>query len=244
MFSYKSRLTFAQLKKIEPLRPTSAGGSWLGVKHSDMVRALCAALATRGWEVIPDSQRYAVSKDEADLAVAMELRMPTVLDHEEYRPAIGLLTSNARRKATKLLFGAHDLTGGMFVTDEIVLGRKRERTFNLTNRLERALQEVAVAAEYLPGSLNLLRKRKLTKVDAEGFLCLAGERGVLPWSRIGKARKLYLEGATCPAGTSGTNTAYALLACLDAEISRSPSLTQMEQRLKAFHICAERKQAD
>ena len=201
-------VTLDELREIEPVTPDNAGRRWKPIQHAELVDAIKDEVATRGWDVT--GQMFATARDGADMAGALLLdRVTGVPNIPGMRLGLGILHSNARRKALRITVGASITccTNGL-CTGTILLNRVHDHTVDLPEELERAINEYTVAAQGIPNVVRGLRERTLERGEASEILLETGRRGLVGWAAVGRVDAEYRHPRFAE---HGTGTSWALL---------------------------------
>ena len=228
MLATRGKMTWGEVPSTPPRRPEAAGRYWLGVPHSDLLQAIQKDAARRGKDLA--GHQAFISEDGNEMAASACLAMPKGKASEVY--ALGVTTSNARRRALRVYAG---------VTEEGVgfpLLLLPVRTKHTPGLLPEAL--AADIFDYLQDSglrrirkeIRYLKRNKLSYSQACVFLCLAGGKNtsstrgtIMPWSRIGRIDALFR--SLCRDDDSATR--WDLLKCFAQVAKMNPPLEQMRQ---------------
>lgn len=213
------------VKLQEPTGSRRIGAYWQGVPHGELMDCILRECHDRHWSVGP--QKYCLSRDGADLAMAMELKIPQVDIPRGQILGLGVLTSNAMRRALRIVVGSTVVVcqNGM-VSGEVVLSRKHTIHFNIQTEIQVALDTYLVKARGLMDTVEGLKARVLTLTDAEGILMHAGRQEIMPWSRIGKVDKEFRRPRFAE---FRERTSWSLLNAFTWVVKQNPVLEQMDQ---------------
>lgn len=228
MITTTQPLNFQQLKKIRLRKPLDAGPKWKGVPHYLRVETLWNALSGRGWWT-SNTFHYALSRDKADLAAAMQVGLPDLkCNYGQWY--IGMVSSNARRYGLTLYTGLKEVDGYV-VSEEIYIGRSSAQDHA---RFDQALKDAEGAFYSMDRVMEKLQRTRLTLKQMDALIVKLGRHRILPWSRLGDVSEeaVYVEG-----GTSALDFLLAVSRTLD----RSPPFHQMRLRLAAYKLVADIK---
>jgi len=222
---YGANTSLADLNRIPLQRPAKAGAYWQGIPHGALASALVDEIGTRGWVI--KGQRFAVSKDKADLAGAFTLDIKGLDAPEGQELSLGFLTSNMMRRSLLLVVGTNVVVcnNGM-ATGEIVMQRKHTHGFQLFGEIEAALDQYVAKARGINEVVEDLRNNKLRPAQADEILMEAGRNRLMPWSRIGAVDKEYRNPTFAE---HGRDTSWALLNAFTHTVKRNPPIEQMNQ---------------
>ncbi len=227
MIYTKKQITLEQLARVRLVEPADAGALWQGVQHADLVTTFAQAITARNWTCHKTDMRAALSKDKADVVASFALRrVPTP---DGFKVEVGIKHSNARRFGLSVFIGLHDQKWGTsFVLFESEAGRKREGSFDLTQRIDESLTACAVVLDQAEQILADLRHTKIEGAELDRMFCHIGSEGILPWSRVGVVHRI--------AQRMGPFNALDLLLAVCRQIDRAPAIArqgQMELRCRA-----------
>lgn len=213
------------LNRIPLQRPAKAGAYWQGIPHGALASALIDEIGTRGWGIA--DQRFAVSKDKADLAGAFTLDIKGLDAPEGQSLSLGFLTSNMMRRSLLLVVGTNvTVCNNGMATGEIVMQRKHTHGFQLFGEIEAALDQYVTKARGIGDVVTSLRERELSPVESDKILMDAGRSRLMPWSRIGAVDKEYRNPTFAE---HGRDTSWALLNAFTHTVKRNPPIEQMNQ---------------
>lgn len=222
----KGLVTLKQVRAV-PLRqpPRKPGAYWQGVPHGELVGAILDECAGRHWKVT--ETKFCLSKDGADLAAALSLDVPDLEMPAGQRLGLGILTSNAMRRALRIVVGTTVLIcqNGM-VSGELVLTRKHTVGFDIHRDIVDALDDYLTKARAIPNMVEGLQARKLKPSEAEHILMEAGRLGIMPGSRIFKVDEEY-RNPRFPEFYEPTS--WSLLNAFTWVVKENPALEQMDQ---------------
>lgn len=224
MINAKKETTLEQLKKIPLLRPANAGSVWQGIKHSDLVDAITDECSSRRWKIT--ASHLTLGKDQADLAGTFQLEIEGIDMPKGQALELGFLTSNAMRRALKLVVGSRVFVcnNGM-VSGDIVLCKKHTTKFDLFAALTGACDEYRERAAQVPKLVKSLQQRILCSDEVDHILCEAGRQGIMNWQRIGLVDAEFREPTYAE---NGGQTSWALLNAFTHIVKRCPPLQQMD----------------
>jgi hypothetical protein len=223
---YGENVTREGLRDIPLERPKDAGWRWKGIQHGELVDTIITDAEERNWGV--GESRFSVSNNGAELAGAIAVSIPKAKAMDGMELGIGILTSNARKRALSIFVGGtvSVCTNGM-TTGEIVLNRQHTLRLNLREQIQYALDDYAMAAFRIPRVVAGMRRRDLAESEYEHTLLEAGRRGLMPWSRLGDVDREY----RIPRFGSefGERNSWALLNAFTWVAKRNPPRRQLEQ---------------
>lgn len=208
---YGANTTLEDLRKVETVRPATAGSRWVGIQHGDLADAIRDEVAVRGWEVTEEA--YAVGgKDGADLAGALGIKIKGWDGGSAFEGmgmSLGFLHSNARRRALRLTVGARIAccNNGM-CTGEVIMRRQHDRSVNLIDDIEQAVDLFEQHAKALPNAITNMRETEVTPEQASEVLMAAGRNKLVGWATIGRVDEEYRNPTYAE---HGKDTAWALL---------------------------------
>lgn len=193
------RTTLDQVRSVRLLTPTRAKRTWKGIHHGYLIDTLFSEFRKRGW-FYPE-HKLALSKDGADLAAAFDLHIPGVKVPKGQSLSLGLLTSNAMRRALKLVVGTTVTVccNGM-VTGEILVNKRHTIGVDIQDELSKALDLYVEKASKIEAMVNALQRRELDEGHVAKILIDAAYRPgigkdvrgtILPWSNIPKVLDEY-----------------------------------------------------
>lgn len=224
---FASRKDVAAVKMQPPRR--KAGRMWAGVPHGELLDTLTLHFRRRGWTITKET--FCLSSDKADLAAAFELQVPGVIVPPDQKLGMGLLTSNAMRRALRIVVGTTvTVCNNGLVTGEVVMTRKHTRGVNLHEELQEALERYVTKAQNIQDTVAGLKAVHLDQSRVEHILMEAGRQGFMPWSRIGLVDREFrhprFEEFFEP-------TSWSLLNAFTWVVKHNPALEQMDQ-INAF----------
>jgi len=224
---YGENITLEQLHKVEVQRPSFAGRRWHGFQHGELVDIITDEIRSRGWKIA--EMKFSLSEDEADLAGAFQLTIPKLeaIPGQDY--SLGFLTSNAQRRALKMVVGTQVTccTNGM-ATGEIILNLKHTNTNEevLCDEIGNAAGRYLSKASEIPVLVNRLKERELPRAEASDLLLQAGHAKMLPWARIGKVDEEYRNPTFAE---HGADTSWALLNAFTYVVKEQNPMGQMDR---------------
>ena len=223
MITVKNPITFEQLLKVKPPRPDTAnmnqssqpiGKDFEPVCHGELVLAVIHHLKViHQVEAIPD--QIALSNDQTQLTMTFLLRGKVIPKFLGMDVMLGILTSNARRKATQVFTGLRQQKTGFgdLVKSKSVGKFSQYMMENLNYVLDQSMERILglrkEGEEYL----------KANRVRGSGLLEIA-DLGIIPWVRV--------KHATQRVKQDWFNAIY-LWAAVAREIQHSPPHNQMPQ---------------
>ncbi len=214
-----------QAVKLQDPRGRRIGAYWQGVPHGELMDCVLKECQRRRWTV--GQQKYSLSKDKADLAMALELKIPKLEVPEGQVLCLGVLTSNAMRRALRIVVGSTVLVcqNGV-VSGEVVLSRKHTIHFSIQDEIKDALDTYLLKAHGLMDTVLGLQQSPLTLEEAEHILMQAGRKEIMPWSRIGKVDAEF-RSPRFPEFYEPTS--WSLLNAFTWVVKQNPVMEQMDQ---------------
>lgn len=230
-----NQITLDKLKRVRLEPPANAGSYWQGVPHHELVQTILTEARRRDWEVL--DMKFSLARHGADLAGAFQVRLPDVQAPKGQTLALGVLTSNARRRALTLLAGSvvTSCANGL-VSGKILLQKKHTGALDLNRDIAESLDIYAAKARALPKLVSRLQARTLSKGQAAHLILSAGRQGIMPRTLLLNVHQEYEE-PRFP--EIGTGTAWALLNAFSHVNKASPPIQQLE-RLDAFRSMMDR----
>ncbi len=226
-------ITIAELKKIEPVTPDTAGRRWRAVRHIDLVNTIVDEVTSRGW-VVGDA-KYAIAREGADMAGALMFKsvkgLPTLPGMSF---ALGFLNSNSRRKALRLTVGVHIACclNGM-CTGTILLNRVHDHTIDLTAQIRDAMDRYEDVARGIPALIRSLQDRKLTPAEASHVVMEAGRRRLIGAAALLRVDREYRD----PTFTEhGVGTSWAMLNAFTYAARPNINPTRQMEAYDAFRL--------
>jgi hypothetical protein len=213
------------LREVELKRPDRAGAYWQGIPHYDLSTTIIEAVRNRGWEI--GEMQFALSPDQADLAGAMELKVPGI-NIDGIGLGLGFITSNMMRTSLRLMVGGRvTICSNGLVTGEIILKTKHTSRLDLGLKVVPALDSYEKRARRIEERVTNWKSAHLKEDDVNGILMNAGRSKVIPWSRVGKVDAEF----KTPSFDYKTekDTAWDLLNAFTHIVKESPPLQQMGQ---------------
>tara|TARA_R110000751_G_scaffold152635_7_gene257809 strand:+ start:1889 stop:2623 length:735 start_codon:yes stop_codon:yes gene_type:complete len=207
---YGAGNTIDDLRAIVPTTPLGAGARWRPIQHGELVDTIRDEVAVRGWEIT--NQMFSLGRDGADMAGALGIKIKGwdgAAAFEGMELGLGFIHSNARRKALTLTVGASVACclNGM-CTGEMVLSRPHDRTVNLIEEVELAVDGFRDHADRLPGAVAAMRETEVSPALASDILMEVGRKGMVGWAAVGRVDKEYRNPTFAE---HGRDTAWALL---------------------------------
>jgi hypothetical protein len=219
------------LGKKPVTKPARAGGYWRGLKHIDLVDGIQQEAENRGWDITKST--FALSKDKADLAATFSLAgVPKVKLPKGISLELGLMTSNALRRMTRLTVGgtvAVCLNG--LITGEVVMEKKHSKYFDLEAELKQGFNQYVTKAKLITDEVGSMQSWYISDNDALKILAETGRQHILPWSHIGMIDKLYNNPIH---NEFKEKTTWSLLNAFTSVVKKSPPIFQMSRMLR-FH---------
>ena len=182
--------TRKQVDAVEMLRPIHAGEYWQGIPHRVLTEYLTEAIRRRGWKI--EDEKYSLSFDDADIAGAYRLTIPELPAPRGQSYSLGFMSSNARRRALKLVVGTEIFicSNGM-ATGEVVMQKKHSTGLDIRDEIHQAVASYADKIQNVSGIVWSLQQRELSPTETARILVETGRRGILPWSRVGQVDAEY-----------------------------------------------------
>lgn len=198
----KSNADAKTLLKTPVPRPGQAGDTWKGVNHGHLVNALTHELQGRREGMTVKEASYFLSREGADLTASLV----GPKDKSNLRPAIGLMTSNARRKGLRFYVGVVEgSTGTPLVTSTFGGEDQRNRPhwrytddFDLNRVCREAVQQWWTELPTAYSTYTLLRTMPpVEEVDGINLFMGMADRpasggfSAAPWTRVRRAVELW-----------------------------------------------------
>lgn len=224
---YGANVTLEQLHEVEVRRPEFAGAQWEGFQHGELVDIMVDEIRSRKWKI--NDMKFSLSKDEADLAGAFDISIPSLpqIPGQEY--SLGFLTSNMQRRALKMVVGTtvRCCTNGM-ATGEIVLNLKHTSSNLdfLCDEIGNAAGRYLEKAREIPMLVERMRERSLNTAEASDLLMQAGHAKLLPWARIGMVDNEFRNPTFAE---HGKGTSWALLNAFTYVVKEQNPMGQMDR---------------
>lgn len=202
--------TIEELRAVVPTTPPGAGARWRPIQHGELVDTIRDEVAVRGWEIT--NEKFSLGRDGADMAGALGIKIKGWdggAAFEGMEMGLGFIHSNARRKALTLTVGASVACclNGM-CTGEMVLHRPHDRSVNLIDEIEQAVDGFNQHALTLPGAVAAMRETEVSPALASDILMEVGRKGMVGWAAVGRVDKEYRNPTFAE---HGKDTAWALL---------------------------------
>ena len=221
---YCENTTIEQLREVPLVRPAGAGSHWAGMQHGDLIDTLDDSIMMRaGWSL--GDMKFSLSADQFDMAATCTVNIDDCPAPDGQSLSIGLLTSNARRRALTMVVGTEVAvcTNGM-CTGEIVLQQKHVKGADLFDTFDQALTKYHDKAKEIKTIVAGLQERELVGSEPDQILMEAGRRKLLSWGRIGHVDAEYRS----PRHTEhGTGTAWCMLNAFTEIVKAANPLRQM-----------------
>ena len=201
----------------------AAGRWWDPVPHHELISLLLEAGKADGTEL--EVREVHLSPDSLDLAVSF-----TAKDRQGmppgWLPLLGATSSNARRKAFRVLSGTVSPDGAEVVLHEVLRHRHTIRT-DRASLLAGAVAGFRERTRGLDRDIARLERKEITYPRQCEILAEAAKRGLITWTRIGRCESL-LRGK----GDTGSRSAWEVLLAFARVTKLSPPLLRMERVLK------------
>lgn len=224
-----TKISRSDINAVELARPKNAGGYWQGIRHGELVQTIEESARSRGWEI--EQELFSLSKDQADMAGAVQLRIPNIEAPDGMAYSLGFLTSNARRRALTMVVGTRIFVcnNGM-ATGQIVMNRRHTSGVSLFDEVDDALDIYEERIKDVPTKIAGWQKRELSRNETNEILIQTGERGILPWSRVGQVADEFKRPTF---SDFNERTSWGLLNAFTYVAQKQSPLTQMDS-LSAF----------
>jgi hypothetical protein len=222
MITIKNPVSIRELREVKFKKPKTRGSYWQGMPHINLVEILTDAIVKREWEIL--KIEIALSKDTQDMTFAFTIHIPKIKLPEEHDLSLGIITSNARRFSMRFYWGVINPEGIGMLLGEIESGKKHTTSFDLASEIFNILNLLHNRAKKANSRISDLVESKLDLIMQHSIVCEAGERQMLPWSRIGQARELMGISNNHP-----TANAWKMYECFCRIVQKSPVFKQMEQ---------------
>lgn len=224
-----SNVSAAMLDTIQLQRPKHAGQYWEGIPHSTLVDTLRESCQSRGWKIA--EEKYALSKDCADLAGGFNLRAPDIRMPDGMDLGLGFLTSNAMRKRLTVSVGGWvRVCQNGLVTGDIVVCKKHTINLELSEQIENGLDEYKEKADKIADVVDRLKEKQLTRLDSDSLIMTAGREKIVPWGYIPYVEEEY-RSPKFDYGTDG-KTAWDLMNAFTHVVKGTPPLGQMNRMVQ------------
>jgi hypothetical protein len=202
MFTLKDGIAMKRstLDKIAvPARKGIVSDRWRGIQHGELADTIIERAEAMGLRV--KSERWATLMDGAGLIGTLDIA-PTPSLKISLPPGVGLSLgirhSNNGRYALTFLAGARVFVCSNGMISEIFTPadrRKHTTGVVLSDTIDEGLKHFAEGARTVLGrEIGALQGMHLDSKDdlkAHHLLVLAGQRGLCPWSQLGKVEKLW-----------------------------------------------------
>lgn len=236
-----SNLTIEKVRAVPLIDPPSRPGSpvgarWVGLKHGDLVDAVLAECKVRGWKVT--DRKFALSNDLYDMAAAFSLTVPDLAVPGGQILGLGVLTSNARRRALKLVVGStvKVCSNGM-CTGDILIDRLHTVGMDvIKDELKAAMDEYLIKAALIREITEGYMASEMTDQEVSHVLIQAASAtlrtrtNVLPVTSIPDVWREWKEPRF---KEFEPRTAWSLLNAFTYVVKRTPPLLQMD-RIEQF----------
>lgn len=221
---YGDKIDIDKLRLVELIRPPKAGSVWKGIQHGEFADLIVETANGMGWEI--SDMQFSLSNDEADMVAAFELdKLPDLETPAGLKFAMGVVTSNARRVATRLFAGARvAICSNGLATGEVVMEKKHAKGLDLASELKESFSEYARTVARTGWVVQQMKERKLTSQEVEHIIMEAGRRKLMPWARLGFVDHEY---RVPRFDEIGTGTSWALMNAYTWVVKRHPPLRQM-----------------
>jgi hypothetical protein len=179
----------------------------------------------KGWKVT--GSKFALSKDQADMAGAFDLSIPDARLSEGVSAALGVVTSNARRRQTRLVVGGTvAVCSNGFVSGEVVLTRKHTAGFDLHTEITAALGSFEIKVMVMRRVVDELKCRSVSHDRLDTILLRTAREKILPWSHVGLVDETFRNPTY---KEFKPRTAWSLMNAFTLVVKRSPPLDQMDK---------------
>lgn len=181
--STASTATTAHIRAAKVEEPPNAGKLWKGVPHIQLCARLMDMFNFHKWG--PTEFRAHLSRDEADLVCSWLFTDLGPRQNNRVLPSLGLVTSNARRKALTFFVGVCDVKNEAALISTDFQGGRYTQNFDLAEEVDKAVKKFL---EELPRAWMLKRHLTdlvLTEDDVAKILFTAARQRIIPWSRAG-----------------------------------------------------------
>lgn len=199
-------------------KPQGVTGKWRVVSHIDAINSLIRMIEDHGW--LPGVPEVILSKDNRDCAVTCLVDFPAREPEEEFSHCVCLINQRLPRPTLRFL------TGVMVGKVGVVFSRSSRR--NVGGKLSEAMTGFATEFRRIyplaEGRISLMKKTPMPDAEAVRVLITCGRRGLLPWSRVGLADRLFRE---------GDRTRWGLTLAVCAAVGRSPCFQQVKLQKRA-----------
>jgi hypothetical protein len=221
---YDANTTLAELEQVELRRPDGAGAVWRGVPHAELVHTVLDEARMKGWQ--PGKMGFSLARHGADMVGAIDLRLPGITPPDGMGFSIGLINSNSRRQALRLMVGAEvAVCHNGIATGTVVVQHKHTNRFQLDEAVDSGLDAYAEKAGRLHREVEYLQEKQLAAATVVEIIDKAGEEEVMPRTRLWGVAREYLR-PSYP--QHGHGTGWALLNAFTLLIKKSPPHVQMQ----------------
>ena len=221
------KTSIEEVQRVKLERPRDAGRIWTGIPHGELINALHDEADSRNWK--RSNHQFSLSGDKADLVGAFELDVKDIQPPDGMKLSIGFITSNARRRALRVVVGTRVLVcnNGMAV-GEILLQHKHTNRWSLYDSIGMAFDLYEDRARRIPEFVNRLKESELPSNGAAYYhvMISAGRKQIMPWQRLGLVDKEYRQPSY---SEHAEETSFGLLQAFTHIAKRTPPLHQMHQ---------------
>jgi len=169
--------------KLKPIE--NAGGYWQGVPHGELIDAVRKEFKQRKWKIV--DTRYTLSEDYADIGASFTLNLE--IDPPKGQLfSIGMLSSNARRRALTFFNGTVDEKTKAGVVFGQLECKKHTSGFDVQKEVESILDSYLVNTVDARDRIDWMKKIKLPLSVVDHLMmdaCRGGIREKFLWSKLG-----------------------------------------------------------
>lgn len=224
-------LSVQVLKKAAQIRPEKAGKYWQGIDHYALLTAIYEEATVRSW-VMTDT-RMTLSKTGTEFAASWKIETRK-FSSPDMSLSIGVVNSNSRRRALKLVGGAvvTVCNNGLAIGD-MIRSSKHTTGFDLKTTVKDAFDAFDTESEKFPDLVQDLKKRNLNSLETSRILVEAGRRKLMPWSRLGEVDKEF-QNSRFPEFRD--DSCWALLNAFTWVVKKNPAVHQMTQSQRFLEL--------
>lgn len=220
---YDKNATLEDLRKVELVPPKGAGSHWQGIQHGELVDTIIDECRLKGWQ--PGDMAFSLARKGADMVGAVELRMPGLEPPEGMGFNVGIVTSNARRKSLQLMVGATvTICHNGLATGQVVVKRKHTGAFDLSEEIDRGLDDYAKQAAGMAQQVERLRSLTISNAKAAEIIGQAGQEEIMARGRLWDVAREFM----APSHDHGLGTGWTLLNAFTLVAKQSPPSQQMQ----------------
>tara|TARA_R110000803_G_scaffold17804_4_gene47894 strand:- start:27563 stop:28303 length:741 start_codon:yes stop_codon:yes gene_type:complete len=164
---------------------------WEGINHGILADMLVKACQDNGMYI--QKEDWQVNPEQSDMFASIQFQSRHVPQMPGIKSCIGLRHSNKSKYAITIVAGARVVVcqNGMFLGDHVLRQRHiGEFKKELPEMLKDALVQCSGRIQHeLQDSINYMKREPINGPRYNQLLVEAGDRGVLPWSSLGKVHQ-------------------------------------------------------